>query len=135
VASELAHEVEVGVATAAPAALLLKSDQWLGLLGFALGTSSQWSSGAAVATVAELPPLGVLAAPAEHVFHLCTCSQTSVESTYTSDLTLQSFSIRNDTWNLHSTKQFNIFIDSQHNQHNLLDKEVCGNKWVAQLNN
>jgi hypothetical protein len=45
VASELAPEVEVGVAAAAPATLLLKSHQLLGLLGFASGTSSQWSSG------------------------------------------------------------------------------------------
>jgi hypothetical protein len=41
VASELASEVEVGVAAAAPAVLLLKSDQLLGLLGFASGTSIQ----------------------------------------------------------------------------------------------
>jgi hypothetical protein len=41
VASGLAPEVEVEVAAAAPAALLLKSDQWLGLLGFASGTSAQ----------------------------------------------------------------------------------------------
>ena len=33
-ASELAPEVEVGVAVVAPAALLLKSDQLLGLLEF-----------------------------------------------------------------------------------------------------
>jgi hypothetical protein len=35
VASELALEVEVGVAAAAPTALLLGSDQFLGLLEFA----------------------------------------------------------------------------------------------------
>jgi hypothetical protein len=40
-ASELALEVEVGVAAIAPAALLLRSDQSLGLLEFALGTSTQ----------------------------------------------------------------------------------------------
>jgi hypothetical protein len=45
VASRLAPRVEVGVDAAAPAALLLKSDQLLGLLGFASGTSAQWSSG------------------------------------------------------------------------------------------
>jgi hypothetical protein len=67
VASELAPEVEVGVATAPPAALLLKSDQLVGLLGFASGTSVQWSSGVAVATAVELPPPRVPAAPAEHV--------------------------------------------------------------------
>jgi hypothetical protein len=42
VASELAPEVEVGVAAATPAALLLKFDQSLGLLEFASGTSTQW---------------------------------------------------------------------------------------------
>jgi hypothetical protein len=40
-ASKLVSEVEVGVAAAAPAALLLKSGQLLGLLGFASGTSAQ----------------------------------------------------------------------------------------------
>jgi hypothetical protein len=70
-ASELASEVEVGVVVAAPAALLLKFSQLLGLLGFTSGTSVQWSSGVAVATAAEVPPLGVSAAPAEHAFHLC----------------------------------------------------------------
>jgi hypothetical protein len=73
VASALAHEVEVGVA-AAPAALLLESDQLLGLLGFASGTSAQLSSGVAVATAAELPPPRVPTALVEHVFHLCACS-------------------------------------------------------------
>jgi hypothetical protein len=33
---------------------------------------------------------------AEHASHLCACSQTSVETTHISDLTLQSFSIRKD---------------------------------------
>jgi hypothetical protein len=87
-ASELAPEVEVRVVDAAPAALLLKSDQLLGLLGFASGTSAQWSSGVAVATAVELPPPVVPAAPVEHAFHLYACFQTSVESTHTSDLTL-----------------------------------------------
>jgi hypothetical protein len=68
VASELASEVEVGVAAAAPAVLLLTSDQLLGLLGFALGTSAQWSSRVAVATAAELPHPWVLTAPVEHAF-------------------------------------------------------------------
>ena len=40
-ASKLASEVEVGVAAIAPAALLLKSSQLLGLLGFPSGTSAQ----------------------------------------------------------------------------------------------
>src|SRR5690242_10792884 len=74
VASELAPEVEVGVAAVAPTALLLKSDQLLGLLGFASGTSDQWSSGVAVATATKLPPPWLHAAPAEHAFHLCPCS-------------------------------------------------------------
>jgi hypothetical protein len=41
VASELASRVEVRVAAAAPAALLQKSGQSLGLLGFASGTFVQ----------------------------------------------------------------------------------------------
>jgi hypothetical protein len=60
VASGLAPEVEVGVAAAATAALLLRSDQLLGLLGSASGTSAQWSSGVVVATAAELLFLGCL---------------------------------------------------------------------------
>jgi hypothetical protein len=86
------------VTAVTPAALLLRSDQSLGLLGSALGTSAQWSSGVAVATAAELPPPGVPAAPAEHTLYLGICSQTSIESTHISDLTLQSFSIRKDIW-------------------------------------
>jgi hypothetical protein len=39
-ASRLAPEVEVGVVVAAPAASLLRSDQLLGLLGSASGTSA-----------------------------------------------------------------------------------------------
>jgi hypothetical protein len=55
--------------------------------------------GVAVATAAaELPPPGVPAVLAKHVLHLCACSQTSVESTHTSNLTLQPFSIRKDIW-------------------------------------
>jgi hypothetical protein len=72
------------VAAAAPAASLLRSDQLLGLLGSASGTSAQWSSGVAVATnAAELHPPGVPAVPAEHALHLCACSQTSIKSTHT----------------------------------------------------
>jgi hypothetical protein len=41
VASRFALGVEVGVVAIAPAALLLKSDQLLGLVGSALGTSAQ----------------------------------------------------------------------------------------------
>jgi hypothetical protein len=88
----------VGVAATTPAVLLLKSDQVLGLLGSTKETSVQWSSGVAVATAAEVPPLGVPAAPTEHAFHLYACSQTSAESTYISDLTLQSFRIRKGIW-------------------------------------
>jgi hypothetical protein len=74
-ASKLALGVEVGVAaTAAPAALLLRSDQLLGLLGSTSRTSAQWSSGVAVAATVELPPPGVHAAPTKHAFHLCACS-------------------------------------------------------------
>jgi hypothetical protein len=72
----------VGVDAAAPAALLLKFGQLLGLSGFASGAYAQWSSGVAVATPAELPPPRVPDAPAEHAFHLCACSQTSVKSTH-----------------------------------------------------
>jgi hypothetical protein len=98
VASELALTVEVGVAATAPAVLLLRSDQSIGLLGSASGTSTQCSSRVAVETAAELPPPEVPASRAEHAFHLCACSQTSIESTHKSDLTLQSFSIRKDIW-------------------------------------
>jgi hypothetical protein len=63
--------------------LLLGSDQLPGLLGFASRTFAQWSSGVAVANVAAgLPPLGVPAVLAKHASHLCTCSQTSVETTH-----------------------------------------------------
>jgi hypothetical protein len=79
----------VGVTVAAPTALLLRSDQLLGLLRSASGTSARRSSGVAVATAAaELPPPGVPAAPAEHALHHSACSHTSVESIHTSNLTL-----------------------------------------------
>jgi hypothetical protein len=59
----------------------------------------QWSSWVAVVTAdAGLPPPGVPTAPAEHALHLCACSQTSVESTNMSNLTLQSFNISKDIW-------------------------------------
>jgi hypothetical protein len=60
----------VVLAAAALAALLLRTDQLLGLLGFALGTSAQWSSGVAVATAAELHLPRVPAVLAEHALHL-----------------------------------------------------------------
>jgi hypothetical protein len=84
VASELAPEVEVGVAAATPAASLLEPNQLLGLLESASGTFAQWSS-VVVATAAttELHPSGVPATLAEHALHLCAYSQTSVESTHT----------------------------------------------------
>ena len=82
-ASGLAPKAEVVVAAAAPAALLLKSVQLLGLLGSASRTFAQWSSGVAMANVvAWLPPLGVPAILAEHALHLCACSQTYIESTH-----------------------------------------------------
>jgi hypothetical protein len=50
-----------------------------------------------VATAAaELHLPGVPAVSAEHALHLGACSHISIESTHTSDLTLQSFSIRKD---------------------------------------
>jgi hypothetical protein len=98
VASGLALGAEVGVVAATS---LLESDQLLGLLVSTSGTSSQWSSGVAVATVvAELHLPGVPAVLAEHFLHLCACSQTSVKITHISDLTLQSFSIRKDVWKI-----------------------------------
>ena len=82
-ASGLALEAEAVVAAAALAALLLRSDQLLGLLGSVSGTSAQWSSGVAVANAAaELPPLRVPAILAEHALHLYACFQTSVEITH-----------------------------------------------------
>jgi hypothetical protein len=87
----------VAVAAAEPAASLLMSDQLPELAGSTSRTSAQWSSGVAVAiAAAELPPLGVPAVLAEHASHLCACSQTSIEITHISNLTLQSFSIRKD---------------------------------------
>jgi hypothetical protein len=88
VASELASEVEVGVAAAAPAALLLKSGQFLGLSGFASGTYVQCSSRVAVVTTTEVPPPEMPATPVEHAFHLYACFQTSIEGTHISDLTM-----------------------------------------------
>ena len=98
-ASGLAPKVEVGVASAAPTASLLRFDQLLGLLVSTSGTFAQWSSVVAVATAtAELHLPEVSVVLAEHASHLCACSQTSVEITHISDRTLQSFSIRKDIW-------------------------------------
>jgi hypothetical protein len=89
VASGLALEAMVVVAAAEPAASLLMSDQLPALPGSASRTSAQWSSGVSVADAAAgLPPLGVPAALAEHASHLCACSQTSIEITHISNLTL-----------------------------------------------
>jgi hypothetical protein len=88
VAFGLALEAEAGVAAAAPAASLLRSNQLLGLLESASGTFAQWSSVVAMATAAELHLPGVPAVPTEHALHLCACSQAFVEITHTSDLTL-----------------------------------------------
>jgi hypothetical protein len=80
VASGLAIEAKVGVVAAAS---LLKSDQLLGLLESASRTFAQWSSVVAVANAAaELHLPGVLAVLAEHAWHVCTCSQTSIEITH-----------------------------------------------------
>jgi hypothetical protein len=81
------------------------------------------------AAAAGLHPPRVPVVPAEHALHLCTYSQTSIESTHTSDLTLQSPSIEKIYGNLHSTEQWIIFTDS------FSDKEESGNKWITQLNN
>jgi hypothetical protein len=87
----------VVMAAAEPAASLLMSDQLPELPGSASRTSTQWSSEVAVANAAVgLPPLGVPAVLAVHASHLCASTQTSVETTHISDLTLQSFSIRKD---------------------------------------
>jgi hypothetical protein len=84
------------VVAAAPVALLLRSNQLLGLLGSTSGTSARWPSGVVVATAAKLHLPGVPGAPVEHALHLGACSQTSVESTHKSAPTLQSFIIRKD---------------------------------------
>ena len=96
-ASGLALEAVVVVAAAEPVASLLMFDRLPELPGSASRTYAQWSSGVAVANAAaELPPLGVPAVLAEHASHLFAYSQTSVETTHISNMTLQSFSIRKD---------------------------------------
>ena len=70
-------------AAAEPATSLLMYVQLPELPGSASRTSAQWSSGVVVANaVAELLPLGVPVALAEHASHLCAYSQTSVEITH-----------------------------------------------------
>jgi hypothetical protein len=82
-ASGLALEAEAVVATAAPAASLLMSNQLPELPRSASRTSTQWSSVVVVTNAAaELPLPGVPAVQAKHASHLCACSQTSVEITH-----------------------------------------------------
>jgi hypothetical protein len=81
-----------------------------------------------VTTAAGVPRPVVLAALAVHAFHLDAYCQTSVESIHTSDLTLQSFSIKKVYRSLHNTEQISIFTDFQHSQHIFSDKEESGNK-------
>jgi hypothetical protein len=96
-ASGLALESKAVVAAAEPVASLLMSDRLPKLPGFASRTSAQWSSKVLVADAAAgLLPLGVPTVLAEHASQLCAYSQTSIETTLISDLTLQSFSIRKD---------------------------------------
>jgi hypothetical protein len=86
----------VEVVVAAPIAKLLESDQSLGLSGSALEIYARLSLGVVVATAAEVLHPRVPVALAGHAFHLGACCQTSIESIHTSDLTLQTFSIRKD---------------------------------------
>ena len=84
------------VVVAALVAKLLESDQSLGLPRSASEISARLSLGVVVATAAEVLHPRVPVALARHAFHLGACCQTSIESIHTSDLTLQSFSIRKD---------------------------------------
>jgi hypothetical protein len=91
--SALTIEVEVE-AVVAPVVWLPGSDQVLKLPESALGTSARLSLGVVVATAAGVSHPGVPTALVGHAFQLGACCQTSVESIHTSDLTLQSSSIR-----------------------------------------
>jgi hypothetical protein len=84
----------VGAIAAALAAWPLESDQLPGLPESASETSALLSSGAVVATVAEVPHLAVPTAPAEHASLLCACCLTSAERNHTSKLIHKSCSIR-----------------------------------------
>ena len=86
----------MGAAAAALVAWQPESDQSPGLPESASETSALLSLGVVVATAAGMPHPVVLVALTGHAFHLGTSCQTSVESIHTSDLTLQSFSIRKD---------------------------------------
>jgi hypothetical protein len=86
----------VEVATTAPIAWLPGCDQLLQLPESTSETSARSSLEVVVATAAGVPHPRVPAALAWHAFHLSACCQTSVESIHTSDLTLQSLSIRKD---------------------------------------
>jgi hypothetical protein len=112
-ASALAVDVEVEVAVTTPVEWLPESGQSLGLLESASERSARLSLGVVVATVAGVPHPVVPTALPRHAFHLGACCQTSVESIHTSNLTLQSFSIRKDIYRcIDNTKQMSIFTDS-----------------------
>jgi hypothetical protein len=81
--------VKVGVVAVALFAWRPESNQSPGLPESASKTSSLLSSGAVVATVAEVPHLAMPAAPAEHASLLCACYLTSVEGNHTLELILQ----------------------------------------------
>ena len=82
------------VVVAAPVTWLSGSDQLLELLEFASETPAQLSLEEVGATAVGVPHPRVPAALVGHAFHLGACCQTSVESIHTSDLTVQSSSIR-----------------------------------------
>jgi hypothetical protein len=66
-----------------------KSDQSSGMPESASETSDLLSSGAVVATAAEVPHLVVPVAPAEHASLLCAYCLTSAKDNHTSELTMQ----------------------------------------------
>jgi hypothetical protein len=85
------------VAAVAAAEWRTESDRWLELPQSALGTSARWTSEAGVAAaVAGVTHPTVLPAPAEHAFLLCACFLTSAECNHTSELILQTCSIRKE---------------------------------------
>jgi hypothetical protein len=85
------------VAAVAAAEWRLESNRWLELPESALGTSARWTLEAGVAAaVAGVPHPTVLPAPAEHAFLLYAFFLTSVECNHTSELILQTCSIRKE---------------------------------------
>jgi hypothetical protein len=86
----------VGAVAAALIAWRPGSDQWLGLPESALGTSARLSLGAVVAAAVGVPHLAVLPTPSEHAFLLCAYCLTSAECNHTSELILQTCSIRKE---------------------------------------